>query len=111
MAKRQMIFEGKKKAEAESAKVYSCDSCANRKSPLCELCTSVTSPDGSMSKPKYYVEFCSALPMGVTRRLRGRGAACAYILEKYLYAGWPLPVGIVMEYNGHVEKQREENSK
>ena len=84
--------------------MFECTRCANRHSPLCELCTQVTSPDGTKHKPKYYVEFT-----GVNGRYAGckpnrpfnseRGEECAKMLERYLSEGSPLPVALVMEYN------------
>ena len=111
MKKRQMIFEAKQKTTAEDVKVYSCYECANRKSPLCDSCTHISSPDGSESKPKYYIHYDGSMPCGQYRRLEGRAETCAELLELYLRTGWPLPVAIVMEYNGHIEKKREENRK
>lgn len=87
--------------------MFECTRCANRRSPLCELCTQVTAPDGTESKPKYYIYYDGSMPAGQYRRLTGRAETCAELLELYLRSGWPLPVGIVMEYNSHVEKKRE----
>lgn len=97
-----------RKADVEQVKVYSCSTCANRKSPLCDECTQITATDGSEGKPKYYIYYDGSIPGGQYRRLEGRAETCAELLELYLRSGWPLPVAIVMEYNGHIEKQREE---
>lgn len=84
--------------------MFECKNCANRGSPLCELCTQVTSPDGTEHKPKYYVYFNSVIPFSAKRQMEGRGEHIAKALEMYLRAGWPLPVSLVMEYNRHTEK-------
>lgn len=108
---------------------YDCARCANRRSPLCELCTQVTSPSGKVSKPKYFVEFTGVIrryieedtsstaeavplpPPGKAKRRRPlpteRGEECAKLLEVLIEDGEPLPVSLVMEYNEHVEKKRE----
>lgn len=98
----------KETRDEQQLKVYSCSTCANRKSPLCDECTHVTATDGSESKPKYFIYYDGSMPDGQYRRLQGRAETCAELLELYLRSGWPLPVAIVMEYNGHIEKQREE---
>lgn len=90
--------------------MFECSNCANRHSPLCELCTQVTAPDGTESKPKYFITLTEFMPSGQYRRLEGRAETCAQLLELYVRSGWPLPVGIVMEYNGHIEKLREERT-
>ena len=88
--------------------MFECNNCANRHSPLCELCTQVTAPDGTEHKPKYFITLTEFMPSGQFRRLEGRAETCAELLELYVRSGWPLPVGIVMEYNGHIEKLRDE---
>lgn len=85
--------------------MFECTRCANRRSPLCELCSQVTSPDGTEHKPKYYIEFEKVMPLSAKRELNERGEECAEMLEMYLNHGWPLPVSLVMEYNAHVEKK------
>ncbi len=82
--------------------MFECNNCANRRSPLCELCTQVTSPDGTKHKPKYYVEFTGdSGKYDVDGRpiTNPRGEECAKKLERYLREGSPLPVALVMEYN------------
>ena len=89
--------------------MFECKRCANRRSPLCETCSQVTSPDGTEHKPKYYVEFTGVTRMTVDdapRRpfKRERGEAYARMLEEYLREGSPIPIALVMEYNRHAEK-------
>lgn len=88
--------------------MFECTRCANRRSPLCELCSQVTSPGGTEHKPKYFVEFTGATRMwaeGEPRRPfeSERGEACAKMLEEYLREGSPIPVALVMEYNKFAE--------
>ena len=87
--------------------MFECKECANRGSVLCELCTTITHPDGEESKPNYYIEFNSVVPFDAKRDLQGRGENIAVALEIYLRAGWALPVSMVMEYNRRVEEKRE----
>ena len=106
MPKRQMIFEPKNR-ESKEEKHYECKRCANRGSPLCELCSSITSPGGRERKPKYYVEFTGVTPRFKNNELSKRGIECRRMLEEYIYLGEPLPVALVVEYNKLVEDSRD----
>lgn len=86
--------------------MFECTRCANRRSPLCELCSQVTSPDGTEHKPKFYIEFASESGKydADARPFKNeRGEACAQRLERYLREGSPLPIALVMEYNKFAE--------
>lgn len=82
--------------------MFECKRCANRRSPLCEICTQVTSPDGTEHKPKFYVEFNDVVGK-TTQELGERGQSCREMLERYLSNGMALPVALVMEYNKFAE--------
>lgn len=109
MPKRQMIFEPQRDDKKENT-YYECSRCANRRSPLCELCTTVRSPGGKESKPKYYIEFTGVTRMFARRNeLSKRGEECRMKLSEYLVFNEPLPVSLVMEYNEHVGKCKMQN--
>lgn len=92
-------------------KHYDCKTCVNRNSPLCELCTQITSPSGKEHKPKYYIGQSDITVFG------GRGGSYQRItadketerLAKYLLdhllARAPLPTSVVLEYNRKAEKE------
>lgn len=91
-------------------KHYDCKLCVNRASPLCELCTQITSPGGKEHKPKYYIGQSDIVVIG------GRGkhqritadqkteCLAKYLLD-HLLARVPLPTGLVLEYNRRTEKE------
>ena len=85
-----------------------CATCANRRSPLCDLCTQIHFPDGTTRKPSYYIMFEGSIPDKEERKLEGRAEECASLLECCIRGGSPLPLVVVMEYNGHIECMREE---
>lgn len=93
----------KKKWEKEIF-TWNCTRCANRRSPLCELCTTIQSPDSLPGEPKYFIELEGAIPIERTSELNERGRACGEMIEKYLWAGSPVPIALVMEYNKHVDR-------
>lgn len=84
-----------------------CMTCANRRSPLCDICTYIQSPDGSAREPRYYVKlrgsFAKETECGgeaINRPLSSeRGEECAKMLEGLILNGDPLPIALVMEYN------------
>ena len=82
--------------------MYSCDRCANKGTPICKVCTHITSPQGVVRKPKYYVFTIdiATLPSAIEERQRA--------ISRYLNAGLPVPIRLVMEYNKFVEKTFEE---
>ena len=87
---------------------YSCRTCANRKTPLCELCTRIQYTDGTESKPKYYITLDEEVLEGFFKYRGARGAAETTRFLKYcIERGFPLPVGTVMAYNARVERERE----
>ena len=109
--KRPTIYEPRdeKKHEHEAKKrpaSSDCAVCANRYSPLCELCTVVVAPDGSAADAKYCIALETVLPLFNMGELPPRGEACAEMIEKYLKARYPIPSALVMEYNNHVDRKR-----
>lgn len=83
-----------------------CAVCANRYSPLCELCTVVVAPDGTASSARYFIALETVLPLFDKGELSPRGEACAEMIEKYLRMRYPVPTALVMEYNNHVDRKR-----
>lgn len=92
-------------------KRYDCKTCVNRNSPLCELCTRITSPSGKERRPKYYVGLVEVItavselkaPHGVNTELERR----AITIAKYLGAGFPIPTRVLLEYNKLVAQKTE----
>ena len=93
-------------------KHYECETCANINSPLCELCTRISSPSGKERKPKYYIERQEVAPSvpelriayGLDRKLEG----IAITIARYLRNGVPIPISVVMKYNELVAKEKDE---
>ena len=78
---------------------YDCMTCVNKRSPLCELCTRITSPSGKVRKPKYYVELVEIEPIKNIRLADATQSEIAEELIRMLYRGAPLPTAMVCEYN------------
>lgn len=38
----------------ETVRPYDCANCLNSRTPICELCSQITSPSGKVSAPTYY---------------------------------------------------------
>lgn len=92
-------------------KHYDCKTCVNRGSPLCELCTKITSPSGKEHKPKYYIGQSDITVFGGISGSYQRIAAdeeterlAKYLLD-HLLARAPLPTSVVLEYNRKTEKE------
>lgn len=93
--------------QTTSDKHYDCKTCVNRGSPLCELCTQITSPSGKEHKPKYYIGLVEVAPVvpelriphGLSSEIEGR----AITIARHLGAGLPIPIRAVLEYNTLVE--------
>jgi hypothetical protein len=95
----------------EENKHYDCKTCVNRGSPLCELCTNITSPSGKEHKPKFYIAQSEVQSVG------GRGMfhekpsddpqteKLAKYLMRLLCQRVPLPTSVVLEYNQKTEKE------
>ena len=91
-------------------KHYDCKTCVNRNSPLCELCTQITSPSGKEHKPKYYIGQSDITVFGrrgsyqrITADKETERLA-KYLLD-HLLARAPLPTSIVLKYNRKTEKE------
>ena len=95
--------------QTTSDKHYDCKTCVNRNSPLCELCTQITSPSGKERKPKYYIGLVEVapvvpelkVPLGLNSELEKR----AIDIARYLGAGLPIPTRVVLEYNRKTEQE------
>jgi hypothetical protein len=87
------------------ANEYKCAECANGGTPICERCVYITRPDGSTTKPTYFIKLRPAeltedmseeekLEAGVTEEgdLAVRMIAC-------LVSEVPIPLKYVMRYN------------
>lgn len=80
-------------------KEYKCFNCVNFKTPLCELCNSIESPDGEKGKPTYY------------QAMEGKTIDCVELdnLVKYIVARAlayvPINVNTIMKYNHLVARE------
>lgn len=81
---------------------YDCLACVNKKSPLCDLCTRITSPSGIERKPKWYVELAEIEPINNMPISRATKSEIAEELIRLLYRGAPIPTALVCEYNKRV---------
>jgi hypothetical protein len=78
----------------EDKKIYDCNECANKATPLCNECNSITSPSGRMTRPTNY---CHLIPLDRESRLHNN-------ISAYLKAGKPIPLAMVIEYNEITEE-------
>ena len=78
---------------------YDCNACVNKRSPLCELCTRITSPGGKEHKPKWYVELVEIEPINDMPLSQATRSEIAEELIRMLYRGIPIPTALVVEYN------------
>ena len=76
---------------------YECRLCANRGTPLCELCTVITHPDGSKTRPKHFVRH-TQIPLEAVKST-DRAEWLAQYVEAHLQSRTPIPLEIVMKYN------------
>lgn len=92
-------------------KHYDCRSCVNRLSPLCELCTQITSPSGKEHKPRYFIAQSDIISVGGQARFAEhptddpRTEKLAKYLMRLICERVPLPTCIVLEYNRKTEKE------
>ena len=69
--------------------IYDCKECANQATLICNVCSTITKPSGTETRPTQFVKlkpFSKAEKNAVT-------------LKAYLDKGKPLPLAIVLEYN------------
>ena len=80
---------------------YDCRRCVNRSSPLCELCTWITSPGGIQHKPRFFIE------QGDPTTQRTASDPDTERLARYLLdcinARVPIPTSLVLQYNKKTE--------
>ncbi len=97
--------------QTKNDKHYDCRTCINRNSPLCELCTQITSPSGKERKPKYYIAQSDIVGVGGRSRYHETPTSDpeTETLTQYLMAllckRVPIPTSIVLEYNRKTEKE------
>ena len=84
-------------------KIYECGKCASRCAIVCNECTYVASPDGSESKPRYYVEYNNIFKKEPSQAVN----ELADFLLSQIEIGEALPIAAVMEYNRRVESNKE----
>ena len=76
---------------------YDCSECLNRKTPLCEICTSIYHTDGTISKPKYFVKH-TEISLDCVNSADHSEWLAQYI-EAHVHSRTPVPLSIVMKYN------------
>lgn len=72
---------------------YSCESCMNGGTPLCEGCNNITSPSGRQRRPSRFVG-----GTGINKTAK-RCVALASSISMRAMGGDPIPLLWVMEYN------------
>ena len=94
LRKDTLIFQDKEGINMEN-KNYNCADCANRRTPLCNLCRHIKKPSGSVSKPTMYVGM--RLEINADRSIRAKNLAT--LIEGYIRSGMTIPTAVVLEYN------------
>ncbi len=92
----------------QNEKRYDCRTCANKWSPLCELCSRVVSPSGRERPPKYYVDARAVTAVGrrnAAEKTDDETEALVLELVRSIFARGPLPLAIVMRYNAAVSNK------
>lgn len=88
-----------------ATKIYDCGLCANKRTPMCDMCTIVQATDGTVSKPKYFV----GLSDEEIHVIEESGADILENLALYIVRsvelGVPIPVALVMLWNRKREAQ------
>lgn len=88
---------------------FECKRCVNRASPLCEICTTITSPGGKENKPRYYVKQGDIEnPIVKITFPHNKSEVCkkkALSIGVFLQNGVPIPMKLVMEYNRLAEEE------
>lgn len=82
-------------------KKYSCGECANRRTPVCKSCHVIETPSGAEKKPTYFTRY-HMLPQ------KTKPSAYADIIMRYVSAGIPVPLILVMKYNFFASSEKEE---
>ncbi|MBE6547938.1 MAG: hypothetical protein E7667_03545 [Ruminococcaceae bacterium] len=89
------------------SKIYDCARCANKRTPMCTACSVVTAPDGTQSKPKYFVRL-SDEEIRVIGASEGNdlSADLALYIRTAVEKGVPIPLALVMIWNRQKETQQ-----
>ena len=94
-----------------SSKRYDCAFCINKATPLCELCTRITTPSGKESKPTYYIAEGKTVNAGDVEGFIDRITTdmetenLANQLVHHLLSRVPLPARLVLAYNRKTERE------
>lgn len=89
---------------------YKCTECANKGTPICEVCRSIVAPGGKVVKrPTHYSAYMAVdmyeAPMSMPYDMEMDGVA--FLLMQTLKHHMPLPLSVVMDYNTHAERNVE----
>jgi RNA polymerase subunit RPABC4/transcription elongation factor Spt4 len=83
-------------------KKHTCDKCVNRYTPLCDACTVIKHPDGTETKPSYFVRH-TEIDLSALDDIHDRPEWLkAYVLT-HVALGVPVPTSIVLKYNAMFE--------
>jgi hypothetical protein len=84
---------------------YKCTECANKGTPVCEVCRSIVNGGKVYKKPTHYTAYAPidmfAAPPSLPYNMEQDGVA--YLLMQTLKHRMPLPISVVMDYNKHAE--------
>jgi hypothetical protein len=69
--------------------MYNCTECANKGTPLCNECSSITKPSGEETRP---TEFLHVIPLSEKEKTESN-------IRAYLERSKPIPITLVMKYN------------
>lgn len=86
------------------SKIYDCARCANKRTPMCTACSVVTAPDGTRSKPKYFVGLSDEEIHVIEESGDDMLEDLALYIVRSIELGVPIPVALVMLWNRKVEK-------
>ena len=85
-------------------KKYDCGLCCNRKTPLCNSCSVITAPDGTVNRPRYFVRMSDEEIHVIEENGADMLENLALYIVRSVELGVPIPVALVMLWNRKVEK-------
>ena len=91
--------------KVQKEREFDCSRCCNKRTPLCNSCSVITAPDGTVSKPKYFIGL-SDEEIHVIEEQSGADILedLALYIVRSVEVGVPIPTALVMLWNRKVEK-------
>lgn len=80
-------------------KEYDCGRCANKRTPMCNICTVVRATDGTKSKPKYFVRLSDKEIHTVGLSGVDISEDLALYIVRSIELGAPIPIALIMLWN------------